>query len=193
MAPRIQFAEVLSFRLHVPIQALERLTHDLRNELPLTVVEDTNGIKLSHEDAESFLRFRPRAEDAVLVEVVLSNDEQGLFFQRVVQTLLAQYQGDLQAKLVWDTKEKNTQGTHALVNVRRGVMQSSGSARATTALRNTLVAAGDGGEGEGDPFDNRAGQESLPSADEDLLSEVEKLLARGKAHWDEYQKLKGGK
>jgi len=191
MAPRIQLAEILSFRLHVPFQALERLIHDLRNELPLTLGEDSNGIKLTHDQAHSFLRFRRRGEDAILVEVNLAEDEQGLFFQRVLQTLLSQCQGDFQARLVWDAQEKNVHGAHTLVTVRRGVLQSSNSARATNALRNTLVAAGGGGEGNGDPGESRANEES--SADESLLSEVEQLLARAKAHWDEYQRLKAQK
>jgi hypothetical protein len=197
MAPRIESAEILSFRLSVPREALVRLAHDLRNEVPLTLIEDSRGIKLGLEDGECLLRFRARGDEAFLVEVAVSNDENGLFFNRAFGTLLAQHQGDLQAKVSWDgAPERNTHGTHALVVVRNGVTQSG--ARAVNALRNTLVAAGDGGSGEdGNPFGPGQGNSNTPPPpnreDEELLAEVQQLLARGKAQWDEYQKLKSGK
>jgi hypothetical protein len=207
MAPRIESAEILSFRLSLPREALPRLAHELRNEVPLTLIEDGQGIKLGLEDGECLLRFRARGDEAFLVEVAVSNDENGLFFNRAFGTLLAQHQGDLQAKVSWDgAPERNTHGTHALVVVHNGVTQSG--ARAANALRNTLVAAGDGGGAgeDGNPFGGPPAQGGNASAsanannappptreEEELLAEVQQLLARGKAHWDEYQKLKSGK
>lgn len=194
MPPRIDSAEILSFRLHVPTQALSRLVRDLKNELPLALVEDATGLKLCHEKGQSFLRFRTRGEESFLVEVVLREDEQGLFFQRVLGELLIQYQGDLQVKLKWNDAERNTHGPHALVTVRQGASRYPGLSRPANALRNTLVAAGDGGEsGDDNPFGPADGAPEAPSpADDELLAEVERLLAKGKAHWAEYQRLKAG-
>ena len=193
MAPRIEIAEVISYRLRLTPRAIERMVGELANELPLVLEEDERGLRLAPEEGGSFLRFRTRGEEAVLIEVSLCNDEQGLFFQRVLGPLMVRYQGDLQARLVWSAAERNTHGAYAHVSIRQGVTSYPGLSRAASALRNTLVAASAGtGEAGTTPFaaeaENAPPEE--PSVDEELLAEVQRLLERGKAHWDEYQRLK---
>jgi hypothetical protein len=185
-------AEVISYRLRLSPRALERLVGELRNELPLMLEADERGLRISPEEGESFLRFRIRGEEAVLTEVCLANDEQGLFFQRVLGPLMVRYQGDLQARLVWSAAERNTQGAYAHVSIRQGSTTYPGLSRAASALRNTLVAASAGPGEAGSPFGAEAenAPPEEPSVDEELLAEVQRLLERGKADWEEYQRLK---
>jgi hypothetical protein len=193
MGSRIEIGEVVSFRLRVPEGALERLVSALKSELSLEVARQGEELMVSQADGDSFLRFRPVDANMVLTEVALCNDERGLFFQRVLGALMVEHRGDLHVRLVWNVAERNTQGEFAEVSIRRGATSYPGLQPAARALRNTLVAASPQGASS-HPWGEEPN--SPPPEFQELSTEeheIEQLLARGKAEWEEYQRLKGGK
>src|SRR4051812_23131146 len=118
MRPRIEIAEVVSFRLTLPYSALEQATGDLPGDLALD--QDGADVVLKQAEGDCALRFAPVGEELVLTEVLICNDEAGAFFSRVLARLLTDHGGDLEAKLVWSQASRNTHGSHAPVVFRRG-------------------------------------------------------------------------
>src|SRR5690242_16079305 len=102
MSPRIEIAEVLSFRLKVPRRELEALPDTVAGGLNLTVAVEKSELVVSAVDAESYLRFRAIGAEAMLTEIALSKDERGAFFQRVLGPLMVRFLGDLHLKLTWN-------------------------------------------------------------------------------------------
>lgn len=191
MVSRIEIAEVVSFRLRVPRGAIERLVDSLRGELQLSLNQENDELVLEHGTGESFLRFRPSHDEAVLTEVAICNDERGLFFQRVLGDLVSRYEGDLHVRLVWNDSDRNTHGGFAEAIVQRGRSNYPGFSRTAQALRNTLVAASADVSG-GDPFSSEPAE--LPfetsKAGSELADEIEQLLEKGRQYFAEYQRLK---
>lgn len=193
MVSRIEIAEVVSFRLKVPAGALDRLVEELRRELPLEVIPQGDEKLLSRIEGDSFLRFRPVDRSLVLTEIAVCNDERGLFFQRVLGALMVEHHGDLEVRLAWNNPERNTHGEYAEVSIHRGGTTYPGLQPTSRALRNTLVAASPedlSSHPWGEPPSAMAAEPAEPSPEE---QEIEQLLARGKAEWDEYQRLKGAR
>jgi hypothetical protein len=185
MRPRIEIAEVVSFRLTVPYSALEQAAGDPPGEVPLSLEQDGADVVLKQADGDCALRFAPVGEELVLTEVLICNDEAGAFFSRVLGRLLTEHSGDLEAKLVWSQVSRNTHGTHATVVFRRGraIPQPSSAPSAANVLREAVLAGGD-------PQGELAGVQAASGramADEE---EIRRLLARAKEHWAEYQRLK---
>ncbi len=199
MTPRIETAEILSFRLKIVPAALERLPSELGQELNLTVEPDGAELVLSMEDSDSYLRFRPIGTEAMLTEIFLCNDDRGLFFQRVLGALMVRYGGDLHIRLTWNTPERNSHGDFAEVRINRGSTTYPGLANTLTSLPPPLtggaqrpgsaMAAG-GQDGEAGPTAPEEAAALPPSPQE---KEVLELLAKAKAHWAEYQRLKSKK
>ncbi len=206
VTPRIETAEILAFRLKVPPEALKRLRDQLSPELPLAIEHDGTEIILSMEEADSYLRFRSIGDQAMLTEIFLSmeeadsylrfrsigdqamlteiflcNDEQGAFFQRVLGELMVRHAGDLQARLTWNTPERNSHGDYAEVRISRGSTTYPGLANGLGAIppasgaEGVVMGGGDDGELEG----------LSP-----LEKEIQDLLLKARAHWEEYQRLK---
>lgn len=183
MRPRIEIAEVVSFRLTVPYSALEQAAGDTPSELSLE--QDGADVVLKQADGDCSLRFAPVGEELVLTEVMICNDEGGAFFSRVLGRLLADHSGDLEAKLVWSQASRNTQGSHANVVFRRGraVPQPAPAPSAANVLRDAVLAGGD-------PQGELAGVQAASDQAHPDEEEIRRLLARAKEHWTEYQRLK---
>jgi hypothetical protein len=189
MAPRIESAEVVSFRLKVPRLELERLQKsEVGQDLALTLTQEGVDLLLAPSEGESHLRFRPIGAEAILTDVFLLHDAQGGFLLRVLGPLMVRFAGDLELQVVWSVPERNSEGAFALVTITRGITDYPGlgsppstgasptaDAQAATALRNTL----------------RAGGEELaehgPTAEE---REVLELLQRAREQYQEYLRLK---
>lgn len=194
MRPRIEIAEVVSFRLTVPHEALEQLVADLSADLPLALDQEGADLVLKQVDSDCSLRFALTGEELVLTEALICNDELGAFFARVLARLLAEHSGDLEAKLVWSVASRNTHGTHSPVLFRRGRAvpqpppRSSPRSPANT-LRNAVLA---GGEPQGELAEVQAapGDQAAASAEEE---EIRQLLTRAKDAWTEYQRLKSAR
>ncbi|MFZ5470363.1 MAG: hypothetical protein ACOZIN_13080 [Myxococcota bacterium] len=178
MKPRIETAEVLSFRLKVPPEEIRRLPQQVR-ELRLTVDTDEGDFMVSVEDADSYLRFRPIGAEAMLTEIFLNNDERGHFFQNVLGALMVRFGGDLHIRLAWNTPERNAHGDFTEVLIARGVTTYPG-------LTNLLSAS--------PPTVGSEGQVAVEAEEVEtttpLEKEVRELLAKARADWDEYQRLK---
>jgi hypothetical protein len=190
MRPRIEIAEVVSFRLTVPYSALEQAAGEGPSELPLALEQDGADMVLKQADGDCALRFAPVGEELVLTEVLICNDEAGAFFSRVLSRLLADHGGDLEARLVWSLASRNTHGSHAPAVFRRGrpVPQPAASQGPSPAnvLRDAALAGGD-------PQGQLAGVQAAsepPATDEE---EIRRLLARAKDAWAEYQRLKAAR
>lgn len=188
MSARIEFAEFVSFRLKVPEGAIERLVQGPGSELSLELVRQGGEILLSQAGGDCFLLFRPAEGGLMLREVVVSNDLRGQFFQQVLGALMVEHEGDLEVRLVWNVPERNTQGEFAEVHIKRGVTSYPGLSSAARALRSSLQAAA-----SAEPGASTEGAGEL----EDVVSpedqEIEQLLARAKADWEEYLRHKKGK
>jgi hypothetical protein len=189
MDPRIEIAEVVSFRLKLPQAELERLCSERGGEVPLSLARDRMELVLEATRGDSSLRFRKSGQDAVLAEIAICNDEGGLFFQRVLGPLLVRFRGDCELRLVWNVAERNTHGHFAAVTVRQGQTNYPGLSTPAQALRSTLTAgpaAHPGGEQAG--AEAQAG--SPDPVDEKLEREIDELLSKGRALFAEYQRLK---
>ncbi|MBI3183670.1 MAG: hypothetical protein HYZ28_16150 [Myxococcales bacterium] len=184
MIPRIETAEVLSFRLKVPPQELERLPAELGAELGLCLEPDDGELLLCREEADSYLRFRPIGAEAMLTEIFLCNDERGVFFHRVLGALMVRHGGDLRIRLSWNTPERNSHGDYAEVRISRGATTYPGLADGLPAV----PPAGEGGAQVA-----VQGDESLEGAAPSLEKEVEEVLSRARAHWEEYLRLKSAR
>lgn len=184
MKPRIETAEILSFRLKVPPQELLRLPQASGAGMGLLVENEDGEIALAQEGAESYLRFRSIGADAMLTEVYLCGDEGGLFFHRVLGALMVRHGGDLHVRLTWNLPERNSQGDYAEVRIHRGATTYPG-------LSNELSPSlGLGGEAAAPSPAAAAGQEPpRPAFDR----EVQELLEKARRHWEEYQRLKARK
>jgi hypothetical protein len=174
MPPRIETAEILSHRLMVPLTALGDLPDQVQ-ALPLVV----------HTDGERFVRvslgecrlaFVPEGQQARLTEVVLKDDERGLFFHKVLGPLVVRHGGDLHLRLTWNIPERNTHGAFAEVTILQGATTYPGLSPASDAPARPSV---------------------TPESDEQLQAaraeedEVERLLEEGRRHFQEYLRLTG--
>jgi hypothetical protein len=188
MRPRIEIAEMVSFRLTLPYASLEQLSAEQSSELALVLEQDGADLILKQLEGDCSLRFAPVDDELVLTEVLICNDEAGAFFSRVLARLLTEHAGDLEAKLVWSLAARNTQGTHANVVFRRGrpVPQPAPTVRPANVLRDAVMAGGDPQQGGELSSEVRATAETA-TADEE---EIRRLLARAKDAWAEYQRLK---
>jgi len=183
VTPRIETAEILSFRLKVPPDELKRLPQQVGAELSVSLEHDGQEIVLSLEVGDSYLRFRSIGAEAMLTEIFLSNDERGAFFQQVLGPLMVRYAGDLQIRLTWNTPERNSHGDYAEVRISRGSTTYPGLSNALGAL----PPAG-GAEGVAALSDEAELDDLTP-----LEKEVHELLTRARSSWDEYQRLKDKK
>lgn len=190
MAPRIETAEFVSFRLKVPRLELERLPNGaLGEELGLQLVNEDGELTITTTESDSFLRFRPIGAEAMLTEIYVAQDVRGDFLLRVLGQLMVRFAGDMQARVIWNVPERNANGDHAEVKVTRGMSDYPGlghvpltepEARAgagapSAALRNTLRAGGEPELGDVATPDER---------------EVHDLLEKAKSHYEEYLRLK---
>lgn len=212
MSVRIEVAELVSFRLKVPREALQRLPEELLGEVPLALTVEEGELVLSDGDADSFLRFRPVGREAVLTDAAVLNDARGRFFRSVFGALLVRFRGDLDARLVWSDEDRNGNPSWTEVRVERGATRFPGLAAAVSANRLAAAAAtdavfgagrsGDDPSGGGRSGDSRSGEgrasEDEPSAEQPSgvtptaseLEEVAALLRRAEEAWAEYQRLK---
>lgn len=179
MTPRIENAEIVSFRLKVPKAELEALPQAAAVAgIKLALSAEEKDLILSVVEGDSSLRFRSIGADVVLTEVELKNDARGLFFHKVLGTLMVRFGGDLHARLTWNTAERNSHGNFAEVKIARGSTTYPGLGASPFA------SLGSEGGVEGAPEDEGP-HEPTP---EEL--EVKKLLEKAQGHWAEYQKLK---
>jgi hypothetical protein len=186
MSSRIEVAEVLSFRLKVPRSELEQLPRVLGPELGLVVETEGTELGISMDAGDSYLRFRAIGSDAILTEVVICNDERGLFFQRVLGPLMVRHQGDLAIRLTWSAHEKNTEGDYAEVKITRGQTSYPGLAQPFLSLPPAVASSA----GTGEATEAMAMQSDDEAALPPELLEVKKILDRAKEQWAEYQRLK---
>jgi hypothetical protein len=187
MSVRIEVAELLSFRLKVPREALQRLPGELADEVPLTLSVEDGELVLSDADADSFLRFRPIGKDAILTDAAILNDTRGRFFRAVLGALLVRFAGDLDARLVWSDEERNNNETWSQVRVERGATRFPGFAAAVSANRLATAAGADtvfGASAQGSP------PQAADEAASPEVEEVARLLERAAEAWAEYQRLK---
>jgi hypothetical protein len=140
---------------------------------------------VEQEGQESFLRFHLEGDGAELVEIFISQDPQGGFFQKVLGALMVRFHGDLRARLVMDPREKSSQEPWVEVSIERGRTSWPGLATQSAAVRlqhaaaegGSVGASGEGGEPTEEPL----------TAEEEELS---RLLSQAEAAWQEYQRLK---
>ncbi len=191
MSPRIEIAEVITFRLKLPRAELTDLPGRLGPELALKMEAEGQRVTLSMEGGVSYLRFRVAGADAVLSEITVANDERGLFFHRVLGPLMVRHAGDLHVRLRWNTAERNSHGNHAEVRISRGFTTYPGLGPPPLPPRASMSSAQDTASGDG-------GEATAESAAEDEevedpapeAQEIRKLVARAKQEWEEYQRLK---
>jgi hypothetical protein len=184
MKPRIESVEVISFRLKVPLGELERLAESERGrELGLTLEYDGTELVLACVATDCALRFRPIGTEAMLSEVSVVRDEAGFFFERVLIALAARFRGDLQLRVVWNDSERNTHGNWAEVKIVHGQPEGGSPVYAPSSISS-------GAEGAEQVESSEPDSEPPVAGDEQEISE---LLAKARAHWDEYQRLKAAK
>lgn len=186
MGARIETVEVLSYRLQLPKLALERLPAELGAALAVRLEKDEDGtLVLEQPGQDSFLRFHLEGDAAELVEICVSQDPQGAFFQKVLGALMVRFQGDLRARVVFDPRETTSEDPWVEVSIERGRTNWPGLATQSAAVRlahaaaegGSVGASGEGGEPPEEPL----------TAEEEELS---RLLARAETEWQEYQRLK---
>jgi hypothetical protein len=186
--PRIETAEILSFRLKVPPAELERLPDMLGRELNLAIEDDGGELLVSMDDGDSYLRFRPIGTEAMLTEVFLCNDDRGLFFQRVLGALMVRFGGDLHIRLTWNTPDRNSHGDFAEVRISRGSTTYPGLANSLSALPPAHAGASGGGAEVEDAGEGGAGEEEAPLSAQE--KEIQEILGRARTYWDQYQRSK---
>lgn len=182
MTPRIEIAEILSFKLKVPRADLEALPGNTAG-LKLALAIEDNDLLLSALDNDSSLRFRSIGTEVILTEIALQHDERGQFFQKVLGPLMVRFGGDLHARLSWNDMERNSHGDYAEVRISRGQTTYPGLSAAPL-----LSADASGGAVETTPS-----SEGEPPSPEPLTKdeqEIFRLLEKARAHWAEYQRLK---
>lgn len=204
MSLRIEVAELLSFRLKLPKRALEQAL-EFGPDTPLSLSREDGELVLCDREADSFLRFRPIGEEAILTDAALLNDPHGRFF-RVLGKLVMGHGGDLEAQLVWSDDARNADDAWTQVRIARGLTshpalsvqkaqrglqdlpEAFGDARdgAARGPRNQMRAAGGAGaDGLG-----AAGNEASHDAE---AEELARLLLRAEQAWAEYQRLKANR
>lgn len=189
MRPRIEIAEVVSFRLTLPHATLEQTVADLSSELPISLDQEGTDLVLTLTGGDCSLRFAPMDGEVALTEVLICNDEGGAFFSRVLARLVAEHEGDLEVRLVWNAAARNTHGTHATVAFRRGRPAApSPTASPGNVLRDAAVA---GGEPSGELFP--APQQAAADQRAVEEEEIRRILERARAEWAEYQRLKAAR
>ena len=185
MTARIEIAEVVSFRLKLPLAELERLPREVASELPLQLGRDRSEWLLEYGDCA--LRFRPINGEAVLTEIAICNDDHGLFFQRVLGPLLVRFEGDCELRLVWNAPDRNTHGDFAAVTVRNGQTNYPGLSAPAQALRSALVSGSVPGAKAAPKNELAVVEEPI---DEATLKEVDALLQKAREQFAEYQRRK---
>lgn len=187
MGSRIETVEVLSYRLELPRLALERLPKELGPALPVRLDRDEDGtLVVEQEGQDSFLRFHVEGDAAELVEICISQDTQGAFFQKVLGALMVRFHGDLRARLVFDPRENTAKDPWVEVSVERGRTNWPGLATQSAAVRLSHAAAEGGSVGASGEGGEQPPDEALTAEEEELS----RLLARADAEWQEYQRLK---
>lgn len=175
MAPRIESAEVISFHLEVPLNALERLPDEV-GALVLKV-ESRPENRICITSGKCQLSFLAVGSVGRLSEVTVLEDERGLFFQRVLGPLVVRHRGDLHVRLLWNVAERNSHGDFAEVRILQGITTYPG----LSTLRNMLI-----------------GTKNLPMASADAAltpeeQEVDQLLEEARRHYEEYLRLKSAR
>jgi hypothetical protein len=184
MKPRIESLEALSFRLKVPLAELERLAESPRvRELGLSLEYDGTDLVLGGLLSDCALRFRPIGTEAMLSEINVARDEAGLFYEQVLLALAARFRGDLHLKVVWSDSERNTHGAWAEVKISRGVAEGGPPAYAPTT-----VTSGSAGAEQVEAAEPESEPTTTPEE-----QEIQQLLDKARASWDEYQRLKAGR
>ncbi|MGA9520090.1 MAG: hypothetical protein WBV82_01420 [Myxococcaceae bacterium] len=191
MGPRIDNAEVISFRLKVPRLELERLPQsEAGKDLGLTLTSEEGELALAAAEGDSYLRFRPIGPEAMLTDIYLFRDARGEFLLRVLGPLMVRFAGDLELRAVWSVAERNSDGDYAHVKITRGITDYPGLLKQPTtesragaegsaaeSIRNTLRAGGQGDLGDRYPEEK----------------EVRELLEKARAYYQEYLRLKNEK
>jgi hypothetical protein len=208
---RIEVAELVSFRLKMPREALQRLPEELAGEVPLSLTVEEGELVLSDAEADSFLRFRPIGREAVLTDAAVLNDARGRFFRSVFGALLVRFGGDLDAHLVWSDEGRNASEAWTEVRVERGATRFPGLAAAVSANRLAAAASADavfgepgtGGRAQGAPSPGPEALQAAPADGDEAagptaeqraeFEEVAQLLARAAEAWEEYQRLKAAR
>ncbi len=195
MAPRIDSAEVVSFRLKVPRLELERLCQsEAGRELALEVHDEGGMLHLGPAHADSFLRFRPTGAEAQLSEVYLCRDPGGDFLLRVLGPLMVRFAGDLSLRLTWNVPERNNTAEFAELHISRGLTEFPGLGHVPATeeeAREDEARAGAGAAGGAVRNELRAGGEELaPEIPSEEAEEIRRLLDQGRAHYEEYLRLK---
>lgn len=186
--PRIETVEVVSFRLKVPLGDLEQLADTaLGKQLGLALEYDGNELVLGCTLSDCALRFRPIGAEAMLSEVAIARDEGGGFFEGVLVPLAVRFRGDLHLRVVWNESERNTQGNWAELKITRGSVEEG---EAPPVYAPPPVSTGPAGE-QMEPSEPDTETEPRPLTPEE--QEIRELLAKARASWDEYQRLKAGK
>lgn len=187
MGAHIETVEVLSFRLELPKLALERLGPEVGSTVPVRVARDEDGtILVEQEGHDSYLRFHVEGDAAELVEISISQDAHGAFFQKVLGALMVRFHGDLRARLVFDPRENPSEEPWVEVSVERGRTTWPGLATQSAAVRLAHAASEGGSVGTSSEGGAPAAEEPLTPEEEELS----RLLARAEAAWQEYQRLK---
>ncbi len=184
MSNRIESAQVLSFRLKVPAAELPRLPAMLAPDLSLSVEEDGGDAVVSVADSDSYLRFRPIGPESVLTEIFICNDVGGLFFKRVLAALMVRFGGDLHARLLWSGTAAREHGELDEVHIDRGKATEPALAGAAAVLA---------AEDEAAVEAEAVAEADEPEPHSALDVEVQRSLTQARAHWAEYQRLKGKK
>ena len=184
--PTIQKAEVLSFRLTLPLVALERLPDEVKG-MGLTLSTEDGRLALIHE--RSRLDFACEGDEALLEAVKLENDPAGAFFHRVIGALMTRYHGDLHVKLTWGAPERAEVLGLAEIRIEKGET-SYPALRMKNVVSMLRSAAQPVFEREAAEQHHLEGGalETARSSDED---EIRRLLDEGKRYFAEYKKLKG--
>ena len=182
MRPRLEVAELLSFRLRLPKEALDEVLSPPGDTF-LTLSREGPDLVLADSGADSFLRFKQVKEELVLTDVALLNDPRARFL-KVLAALMIRFEGDLEAQLVWSDAQRNTVEGWTDLRVNRG--QTEHPALAVPRLQNQLrqVPEALSPDGGGALFAEAEG----PAPDE--AEEIARLLVRAEAAWSEYQRLK---
>lgn len=187
MGSRIETVEVLSFRLELPRLALERLPSELGSLLSVRLERDEDGtLVVEQPGQDSFLRFHLEGDAAELVEICVSQDAQGAFFQKVLGALMVRFQGDLRARLVFDPRENTSKDPWVEVSIEHGRTSWPGLATQSAAVRLAHAAAEGGSVGASGEGGEQPPEEPLTAEEEELS----RLLARAESEWQEYQRLK---
>ncbi|MFN0062028.1 MAG: hypothetical protein ACKVPX_05885 [Myxococcaceae bacterium] len=184
--PKISHADILSFRLEVPLPAFQRLSEE-GGLVSVEVIQEDEGERvLCVTEAECHLRFALEKSRARLTAVQLRDDERGLFLQRVLGPLMVQFRGDFHARVYWNVADRNREGDYAEVRIQAGETNYPGLAAEQPAAEGASLGGG-APQGVGGPAAGGLLAPRTPSPDDE---KVAKLLETAKGHWEEYQRLK---